>query len=495
MRVLYDMPAGGSYADEAILEISLVGTVFPSPTKDFKAGYAAVPAALLDEFMVDLDTLDDPDDCWQCPHCGSYDGEVLGFESNCCEKLTKFMACQSHSCPDIRWVLDDREELHAQSCDHLSVDTENPIYITILERWPKLGGDTSQKDVARLKAMYASIQNSNHVHQIKKTDISGATEKRQIVMRWNSCGLTKKQRTIHKIDNVWIYRHYSDPNVLGHLTTRQRFREDEDEVIDYAAQVIVDMLNAGDIEACTEHLQAVRASIQPCGYTLRLGGAWNDCQFIEISEKHKLIEVMAWLRCGKYLSDAINAGCELRGLDYCPKTMVPDWWWPHQKIIPSLLEWPKLQVNGSSYSDYHYDPQNWGAVHSKRVMKNWDGYYMGADGLLLHRIAECAVDGLSIFDLDYRSEYQDVPIAVAEYLLTKPEISEALQQQARQYIQTDCQIRHYHCGSQACGSRHKQPHTRCTGVYGGHWDRSSFPCKVGYPCSLEDPAGFKKRFE
>ena len=51
-------------------------------------------------------------------------------------------------------------------------------------------------------------------------------------------------------------------------------------------------------------------------------------------------------------------------------------------------------------------------------------------------------------------------------------------------------IRHWHCNLYSCTTKHRQKMAKCSSA--DPYDR--FPCRVGYPCLLDDPAGFRGCF-
>ena len=332
-----------------------------------------------------------------------------------------------------------------------------------------------------------------------------APTKLSITMRFNEWGRFERatrQRTLREADGTWaVSTNQRRPGVLcGRPTGRKRFREDDQEVVDYTAQVVVDMLNAGDIAPTTEHLQAVRAVIQRCGSGLKLGGAWWGHHGLESPKHHDLIQASAWLRCGKYLLQEMEAGAVPRGVDeWYPHPFVPNWWWPLDKITPSWLA-KDFSLHEETEDDF------WAGMQHALGNGDWalgtrqhhpQVYYQGQDNRLVHRIAELEVMGLTIFDLDYRSNGSTTYVvrALSKYLLADPQTSDALRKRAESYLQTVDQIRHWHCAPGNCKSKHRVSHTRCSGIYHEHkWVRDDYPCKEGYPCLHDDPDGFKLRF-
>ena len=323
--------------------------------------------------------------------------------------------------------------------------------------------------------------------------------KLSIAMRfdeWGQHGRVTRQRTLRNVAGVWVVS-TNQPHLsalCGNPTGRKRFEEDSQEVVSYAAQVAADMLNAGDMEPIAEHVRVVREAIQPCGHALRLNGAWWGNQLLDIPERYGLIAVSAWLRCGRYLAQEMAAGTSPSGAEHWQQSAVTEWWWPHRRIAPYLLLWQVDPENERQREEAQV--RRWNAVARDIEKARWDGYYMGRDNRLLHRIAELDVDGLTIFDIDYRSpRVPETAKAVALYLRDDPGTSEELRARAEFYLQTEDQLRHWHCDVKNCKSKHSKPTVRCSGIRREDvYNRSDYPCKEGYPCLHDDSAAFSKRF-
>ena len=306
--------------------------------------------------------------------------------------------------------------------------------------------------------------------------------KLSVAMSWEDHRL---QRTIRCIDGRWEYRSFSSPEIRAWLGGGQGFQEHDKEVMHYTTQVVVDMLNEGDIEPSTGHLQAVRAAIQPCGKGLGLDGAWGSQLFVDIPPWNIPIYILAWLRCGRYLIQETEAGSIPSGRDDWDASVVRNDWWPYSEIKPELLAWAETHEDGDE--TFRGDYREWLTVEQR---KSWDGYYMGRDGRILHRIAAIEIGGDNIFDLDFRAGAQSVAKEIARIVLAG-DPSERLSEQAQHYLDTSDQIRHYHCDTYDCKAKHRKETTRCAGIIARI---GTFPCKEGYPCLLTDPSGFDRRF-
>ena len=269
-----------------------------------------------------------------------------------------------------------------------------------------------------------------------------------------------KQCQIKKIDGVW-----TAPGGL-HLTSigkkfHPEFKEDNRELLEYTALVIAEMLNDGDIPSSHgTYVKAIRLAVHQCGSMLGLSGSWNRKNPNEgippniIPTENYLVYTSAWLRCGHHLVQRLEQIDPVRD----KQSLVDEWWWPYPFLEEDIL------LSGS-------------------------GYYKGEDGRILERIAATSVEGINVFDADYRSNSPDITEAIARELVSSNETSEKLRHQANQYLNANGRIKHYHCGMY-CKKRHDAHSKSCP-----PHQKTLVPCKEGYPCLLDDVDGFQKRYE
>ena len=206
---------------------------------------------------------------------------------------------------------------------------------------------------------------------------------------------------LHRANGVWTHPRPFGQEIWGLLRQGHPFREDVHEIVDYWAQVTVDMLNAGDVDGSDlAHLQTIRDAVQQSGHWFGLAEAWEGWyeELDSSKARDRLLFVTAYVRCGHYLLEATSAGTT-RAPEHMGR---PDGglgilrtWWLDKKIANS----------------------GWFLS-----AKDEDSYYMGVDGLMPGRFMDLEIEGQTLLARPPRCEEAGVAAhRIAAYLLGSPE--------------------------------------------------------------------------
>ena len=208
--------------------------------------------------------------------------------------------------------------------------------------------------------------------------------------------LDGEECVLHRAGDGWIHPRPFGQEIWGLLRQGHPFREDAHEIVDYWAQVTVDMLNAGDVDGSDlAHLQTIRDAVQRSGYWFGLDGAWKVRREMQlVKPRDRLLFVTAYVRCGQYLLEATNAGTirapKRLGVVNCKLEICSDWWMDG-KI-----------ANGDWFLS----------------VEDEDSYHMGVDGLMPGRFVDLEIAGQTLLASPPRCEEGGVAAYwVAAYLL------------------------------------------------------------------------------
>ena len=186
--------------------------------------------------------------------------------------------------------------------------------------------------------------------------------------------LSGEQCLLRRTDDGWTHSRPFGQDIWALLRHGQPFREDAHEILDYWAQVTVDMLNAGDVDGNdSAHLQTIHNAVQRSGYWFGLNGAWKVRREMKlVKPRDRLLFVTAYVRCGQYLLEATNAGTirapKRLGVVNCKLEICSDWWMDG-KI-----------ANGDWFLS----------------VEDEDSYYMGIDGLMPGRFVDLEIAGQTL---------------------------------------------------------------------------------------------------
>ena len=194
------------------------------------------------------------------------------------------------------------------------------------------------------------------------------------------------RRSIRKVDGTWECKHLNQKidayNIVKHLQDNS-FKEDNAEVIDYMAQVVVDMLNAEELDLIDHshlktQMQTIKKAVIESGNTLGLEGAWREPFWAKnYTARDSLVFVSAYVRCGQYIFE------KMRQEDTIPVNKNIAWWGWDLASGP-FAEW---------WKDYHLDCGLWFATENDPHRP-----YTGKNNRLLYNFLELEIEGRKFLD-------------------------------------------------------------------------------------------------
>ena len=224
----------------------------------------------------------------------------------------------------------------------------------------------------------------------------------------------KKRCLLRNVDGRWVTNRPFEHEIIKLAQEGSGFREDANEVMDYMARVMADMLNAGDIDpAERSQLQIVKQAVRDSGYALGLKDAWRDMDYRKLADRYDLLYASAYMRCGQYVLNEIKlSGQSLAELS---------WNWDEANLVPN--QW---------WEDGRLAHGQWFLAGSSLDMR-----WLGRDNGLLARYLELEMDGKRLLDATPRSMYSSKAAEwVSVFLSTATPPNRDCHQRAQDYLRS-----------------------------------------------------------